>query len=602
MRYERIYIQYNDLVFDGYGMLGEYDASSVSFKVTTHARSFGHGSYAPFKSPNAFVDESSVSLTLWLKEKKLPCEVRPFYRSFVIEQLSKHGKLWAVQDNTLVWAYATVQSYSEMVEHANGKLGIDVDFLLYEGVWHKADKQKTFLHPYDLCTFMDCFDYKEYQPCDVGMHCCSEIDILPQTTVFNPESDTVTPAHIRITDSHDLFESLVVKIHPYKEEGTDYSSIERIGSVSVNIGSTPTESNPKEYSAHFISSGITVYSGEIDMVTGLLISDSSKYVASNLTWVYDNDSSTWISSDLQSIIEIPESSGYASRIMSSFAKTLSFDDLSSATKGIAVDEHGNIVVKKTNNSTPPSGDILIPLRTPEMNHVKVVSVSGDLVPEVGDNYITSFEYFDLPFPLEEFSYATITTTGYHRDPCFSPMPENDKYCCECDCDELTQDMALCYHLDDLQDVYKDCSNAGFRVIYDCEAAERFFNIIGQRICTDVCSNGTIAGKIYSETDIPTTGINITIVGKMHNPYVEINGNGNWIAGDYDGRLRIESNGDVYFENGCKCDTPLPPDVWQKPIEMNYGWTIVPRYNRVVINLGACCGKACAYFDIDNLTI
>lgn len=364
MRYERKYIQYNDLVFDGYGMLGEYDASSVSFKVTTHARSFGNGSYAPFKSPNAFVEESSVSLTLWLKEKKLPCDVRPFYRSFVIEQLSKHGKLWAVQDNTLVWAYATVQSYSEMVEHANGKLGIDVDFLLYEGVWHKADKQKTFLHPYDLCTFMECFDYKEYQPCrdaEVYNECCD------------------------------------------------------------------------------------------------------------------------------CLVEIPR-------------------------------------------------------------------------------------------------------------------PENDRYCCDCDCNQVTKDMALCYHLEDLQDVYKECSNAGFRVVYDCEAAERFFNILGQGICTSNCHNGVLAGRIYSETDIPTTGVTVTLVGKMHNPYIEINENGNWIAGDYDGTLRIESNGDVYFENGCKCDEPLPPDVWQKPVGMNYGWTVLPRYNRVIVNLGACCGKACAYFNIDNLTI
>lgn len=129
LRYERIYIQYNDLVFDGYEMLGEYDATSTSFKVTTHSRSYGHGSYAPFKSPTSFVEETSVSMTLWLKEKKLPCEKRPFYRSFVIEQLTRHGRLWAVQDNTLVWAYATVTNYSEMTEHFNGKVGIDLSLI-----------------------------------------------------------------------------------------------------------------------------------------------------------------------------------------------------------------------------------------------------------------------------------------------------------------------------------------------------------------------------------------------------------------------------------------------------------------------------------------
>ena len=364
MNYERIYIQYNDLVFDGYEMLGDYDASNTSFKVTTHSYSFRHGSYAPFKSESSFVDETSVSMTLWLKEKKLPCEKRQFYRDFVVEQLGKHGRLWAVQNNTLIWAYATISSYSEMTEHYNGKVGIDIDFLLYEGVWHKADKQKTFLHPYDLCTFMDCYEYKEYQPCQ-------------DAEMYNECCDCLT--------------------------------------------------------------------------------------------------------------EIPK-------------------------------------------------------------------------------------------------------------------PQNDRYCCDCECDSLTKDMALCYHLDDLQDVYKYCSNAGFRVIYDCEAAERFFNILGQRISVTNCHNGVLAGKIYSETDIPTDSMTIVLVGKMHNPYVEINGNGNWIAGDYDGRLRIESNGDVYYENGCKCDEPLEPDVWQVSEGMNYGWKFLPRYNRVVVNLGACCGKASAYFNIDNLTI
>ena len=390
MRYERRYIQYNDLVFDGYEMLNEYDASNVSFKVNTYPYSFRHGSYAPFKSSHVLVDESSVSITLWLKEKKLPCEQRPFYRSFVIEQLSKHGKLWAVQDNTLVWAYATVTNYSEMVEHYNGKVGIDIDFMLYEGVWHKADKQKTFIHPYDLCTYLDCYDYKQYQPCDilVPLDCC----------------------------------------------GTSGGS----------------------------------------------------------------------------------------------------------------------------------------------------AIVGEAI--VGE--------------------AVIGGGGSSHPICLTrqPEPEHSKYCCECDCDKVTEDMALCYHLDELQDVYKYCSDFGFKVVYDCDAAERFFNILGQELCTDACHNGVLAGKIYSETDIPTSGVTVTLVGKMHNPYVEINGNGNWIAGDYDGRLRIQSNGDVYYENGCHCDDPLPPDVWQKPADMVYGWTILPRYNRVVVNLGACCGRACAYFNIDNLTI
>ena len=357
----RKYLQYNDLVFDGYEMLGEYDASNTSFKVTTHDLSFGHGSYAPFKREYSFAEEGNVSLTLWLKEKKLPCEKRQFYRSFVVQELMKHGRLWAIQDDTIVWAYATVTNYSEMVEHYNGKVGIDVDFLLYEGIWHKADKQKTFLLPYDICTFMECYDFQRYQPCRDGD---------ARTDCYCADCDT---------------------------------------------------------------------------------------------------------------------------------------------------------------------------------------------------------------------------------------PDNDRFCCDCDCDKLEKTMALCYHLSDLSGFYDYCKNYGYRFKYDCEAAERFFGMLGQKLCVYNCNNGVIAGKIYSETDIPTTDINITLVGKMSNPYIEINGNGNYLAGDYDGTLVIKSNGDVYYQNCVPCD-PLSPDIWQIPKGMTYGWTVKPRNNRVLINLGACCGKACAYFDIDNITV
>lgn len=364
MRYERVYIQYNDLVFDGFGMVDEYDASNVTFRVISHDRSFGHGSYIPFKRSTSFVESSSVSITLFLKYRKLPCEQRPFYRDFVVSELSKHGRLWAIQNDTLVWAYATVENYSELVEHVNGQLSITVDFNLYEGIWHKADKQKTFLHPYDICTFMECYDYKEYQPCR-------------DAEVYNECCDCLT--------------------------------------------------------------------------------------------------------------EIPR-------------------------------------------------------------------------------------------------------------------PDPAVNCCECDCDRLDKYMALCYHLDELQDAYKYCSNWNYRVIYDCSAAERFFGRIGQKICTDNCSNGIIAGKIYSETDIPTEGVKITLVGKMDNPSVSINGNTNYIEGEYDGTLVINSNGDVFYENGCCSGDPLDPSIWKYDAASNYGWTIKPRNNRVVVNLGACCGKACAYFDIDNITI
>ena len=172
MIYKRHYIQYNSLVFDEVDMVDE-DDYSVSFKTFDSEYGFTHGSYAPYKHRGSLIKASSVSMTLTLRMKKLPCSVRPFYRRFVLAQLQGQGKLWAVQDNTLIWAYAYLKGYSESQSVKKDTIEIDIDFALPEGVWHKADKLTTFLVPYDVCDFMDCYEFKDINPCggDDG-NCC----------------------------------------------------------------------------------------------------------------------------------------------------------------------------------------------------------------------------------------------------------------------------------------------------------------------------------------------------------------------------------------------------------------------------------------------
>lgn len=177
MIYEKRYVQFNDLVIDSYDMI-EQTESDISFKYTSHERTYGHGNYAPFKQNYVFANEASVSLTLRLFMKKLPCNERPFYRRFVISELAKPGKLWAVQNNELIWAYAVLTNKGEQYSYRKDVLVISVDFTLPEGIWHKADKQKTFLRDYDVCTFMDCYDFKDIDPCESikvmeGENCCS---------------------------------------------------------------------------------------------------------------------------------------------------------------------------------------------------------------------------------------------------------------------------------------------------------------------------------------------------------------------------------------------------------------------------------------------
>ncbi len=365
MIYERRYIQFNELVFDSSDMIADYD-SEVSFKGESTEYSYGHGSYRPFKREYPFIRERNVSMTITLHMMKLPCEYRSYYIRFVNEQLAKHGKLWSIKNGELMWAIATVDSISENLSRRQDRLTFNINFVLPEGVWHKADKQKTFLVPWNICTFMECKDYKTLNPCD---------------------------------------------------------------------------------------------------------------------------------------------------------------DLS----------------------------------------------SGDCCTACMDK--KAQEYED----------------------------------CSCCClDELTKDMELCYHLDELSDYYT-CF-IGYQIVYDCEHAEKFSSEehLGQKLCTkDSCESSVIAGRIYSETEMPTEAVTVILKGKMLNPEITINNSTNIIKGEYDGTLLIYPNGDVYFRqyDDCKCDVLLDPSVWSIPQGSEYGWTLYPQNNRVIANLNACCqGRACMWIQHEAIAM
>lgn len=358
MIYKRHYLQFNDLVFDASEMIDETDAS-VSFKSTEHDYTFRHGSYAPLKQASMLAESGSVSFTLRLQMKKLPCDVRMFYPQFVVTQLTRPGKLWAVQNNTLVWAHAYLVNYTSIIEDTRrDEIRTDVEFFIPEGIWHKADMLRTFLRPHDKCEFMECYGYKDIRPCRTN--CCS--------------------CHA----------------------------------------------------------------------------------------------------------------------------------------------------------------------TPDCN------------------------------------------------------------CCFCY--EVTKEMALCY-FKDLQFFYDRC-DTGYHIVYDCEAAERFFGNknggehFGQRFCggDGLCGQDfPISGVLYSDTEIPADGYKISLVGSVSSPYVEINGNGNIIKGDYDGLLEIYSDGAVYFtEENCLPEL-LDVSNWQIPSGMTYGWTINPGNNSVKIQTNTSC-PVCAFIEIDALTI
>lgn len=362
MYYDKRYLQFNNLVFDGYDMISSTDEQVTYKEADAQSYSFAHGSYMPYKSDFLLVNASSVSMTLTFHMRKIPCEDRPWYLNFIDQELGRLGKLWAIKNGEVMWAYANVRSKHPITTNEAFKAEYDIEFTLPEGIWHKADKQRTFVLPYNVCAMMECKGFQPYDPC-YGENCC---------------------------------------------EGCA-------------------------------------------------------------------DKKFW----------------------------------------------------------------------------------------------------------EDY-----------QDRCFC--------CCV---NDITRDMALCFHQKELQKYY-GCDTP-FQLVYSCEHAEKFKvnDYLGHRLCVaDVCDSVLIAGRFYSDTDIPTDDVTVTIVGKMHNPEITINDNTNIIKGDYDGVLRIEPNGDVYYGDECCEGTLLDPSIWQIPKGQNYGWTVYPQNNRVIVKLNECCtGATCVYIDADSIT-
>lgn len=364
MIYDKRYLQFNDFVFDSYDMISGY-SEDTSFKGSSTAYSYGHGSYRPFKSNYLFVEEKRVSMTITLRTMRLPCEHRTDYVKFAEQELARPGRLWAIKNNEIIWAFASVTRINPVITSRKGEVVLDVEFTIPGGVWHKADKLKTFVIPYNPCLMMECKGFQHNNPCD--------------------------------------------------ELQTD-------GDCCLNC----------------------------------LDKKAEKAMQNN---------------------------------------------------------------------------------------------------------------------------------------------KEDCYCC---CvDQICNDMALCYHTEELQEFYS-CETP-YQLVYDCQKAEMYFGnpYLGTKLCTkDNCSN-IIAGRFYSETDVPTQGVSVIINGKIKNPAITINGNTNIIMGEYEA-LRIDADGSVYELTEC-CEVLVDAGKWSVPNGMDYGWTINPRENSIIVDLGACCKKSCVFIQHDAIT-
>lgn len=159
--YPRIYIQYNDLVFSGMSSVTSADLSG-DFKISTTEYPFQSGSYygGSFKNGDLVMSEQDLSLSLELPFIRLTRLQALDYHNYIMYNLSKPGRIWAIDTGgILIWAWA-IPKHPPYTEYSssNGKtLSMNMDFLLPEGIWYKANTYNVFLQDYSLCDFKDCF-------------------------------------------------------------------------------------------------------------------------------------------------------------------------------------------------------------------------------------------------------------------------------------------------------------------------------------------------------------------------------------------------------------------------------------------------------------
>ncbi|GHU63508.1 hypothetical protein FACS189418_6950 [Clostridia bacterium] len=161
-------LQFNDLVIDGFEMIQKQSLSG-SFKANPIEYSFSHGSTPPFFASSLYAKEQSLSMTLRIDKRKLRRDNQLFYKDWIYRNLSKPGRLWAIEGKQILWAFAYVRDFSEAYDDHRYFIELSVEFVLYEGIWHKTDSRKTYLTPYEACDWDACLDYREEQFC---LPCC----------------------------------------------------------------------------------------------------------------------------------------------------------------------------------------------------------------------------------------------------------------------------------------------------------------------------------------------------------------------------------------------------------------------------------------------
>ncbi|OFI46759.1 hypothetical protein BG262_02880 [Floricoccus penangensis] len=162
-------VQFNELVFNHTAFVAAYPDFKTEFRTTREQYSYRNGDYSPESCRARTVNSKTFDVEMTIDKSKFPCEDRNIIEQFVLDNLYKTGRLWAIQGDLLMWSLAKVDSISEKFNEKPNHITYVATFYLQEGIWHIAEPTATYFNDYHTCEVTDCYEALNRPLCDCSM-------------------------------------------------------------------------------------------------------------------------------------------------------------------------------------------------------------------------------------------------------------------------------------------------------------------------------------------------------------------------------------------------------------------------------------------------
>lgn len=205
--YPRVFLQFNQLVFEGMDTVLN-SSSTGDYKTEFKDYTFENGAYfnQGIDCNHLLTGVQDLNLTIMLPFKRLTGLQVASYHEYIQTNLSRVGKLWAVDTGgVLIWAWAVPNHppHSDYILTNSKSLTIPMSFTLPEGFWHRADTENIYLEPYEMSEFATIDFHANYSYMSRGAvehdTCsCGSLDVRWKynNTVYNPYERCNNPFRI----------------------------------------------------------------------------------------------------------------------------------------------------------------------------------------------------------------------------------------------------------------------------------------------------------------------------------------------------------------------------------------------------------------------